>query len=360
LGNRFSKDDQYVGYASKRDEFGIWQTLDRGPVHLLTSPVLVRSQISYSRRWPSLAISATSDGVELWDTCERQLLGRLPSGVTTSAVLLPDESAIMSCGPQGVLRWPIDVTDSTWRIGHPQTISPTATAKLEVEANGQAMVALQGHTIVVFDLSESTPTASELGVHPGAHQVFISPDGKWIVSTTWQMGSGIWIWDRASGERVKELEKDMGAATAAFSPDGQWLATCVWRNLAVWKTGTWERQAQVERPADDDWSPALAFSSNSKMFATLFSRRSIQLLDTMTGQRLAIIESSDPGMIGDVEFNSTGNILGAVSDRRLLIWNLGQLHEQLSLIHLGWESFMIPPEADLDVGVPHVEIAAFD
>jgi hypothetical protein len=316
-------------------------------------------QVDYPPETASLLVSGTSHGVEIWDTKEQRLLCVLPTGHSTMAKSIDGLSAILCGGTRGISRWPIEKSSSHWRIGPPEMITTTSMKIFDVDASSRYIAALQEDSIVLFDLLDSTRTVTHIGTHDGSHQISISPDGKWIATTAWHPGSDIKIWDRESRDCVAVLSPGLGAATASFSPDSQWLASAVWKDFSMWKVGTWELKYELDRSQDDDWSPTLAFTSDSSVFASLYHRRAIQLVATATGERIAILESMDPGMIGRVTFNADDSQLATVVDNRLVVWNLNQVREELSKIGLTWEwdsdqtpKGEIKPPATIELSLP--------
>lgn len=349
VGERFSPDDRRIGYASKRDEFGIWEVLDRGPLQMFSTPGKPPAHVLYPPGSPDLLLASTAGGVEFWDTESQQLLGTLPDdsgGVVKSA---PDGSALFSASLSGLKRWPLRREDEAWFCTRPEALLATEIKHFALDPSGRWLVALSNEQLKLCNLTLPGRPFTDLGKHPGGNQVAISPDAQWIVSTTWHQGTGVRLWDRASGQLLMDLAPDKGAATVAFSPDGRLLAVSVWDRVSILEAGTWRKLHEIDRNRDDDWSPHLAFSSDSAVLACHYTRRSVQLLSAATGQRLAVLEAAEPGMIGHLQFNADDSQLAAVVGQGLQVWDLRRLHELLAPVGLDWEPQPRPanPAAEL-------------
>src|SRR5262249_60479612 len=60
--------------------------------------------------------------------------------------------------------------------------------------------------------------------HDDVRHVSVSPDGRWVATGSFG-GTGIKVWEAATGKFVKELLAEYNLCGSRFSPDGRWLAT---------------------------------------------------------------------------------------------------------------------------------------
>jgi WD40 repeat protein len=104
-----------------------------------------------------------------------------------------------------------------------------------------------------------------------------SPDGSKVATN----GSGVRIWDAATGRQAAELRLGWVRAMA-WSPDGKWLATAGHEAVQVWDTTIWkERQGISETQAIHlTWSPDSLRLASSDYVGT------IRVWDTATGRQL--------------------------------------------------------------------------
>jgi WD40 repeat protein len=229
-----------------------------------------------------------------------------------------------------------------------------------LDGEGKFVAVLRNTGLWLVDLTESTYPARHLGDHASVHQVAVSPDGRWIVTTAWQLGSGVRVWDRASGDFVRDLAPDMGAASAEFSPDGKTLISGTWREFALWEVGSWRQLQRIDRSPDEDWTGPLSFAPNSAWAATTYTRQSIQLLDMETGQQIAVLKPSEPGTVTHLAFNAVGDQLAAVVDDRLQVWKLDDLRSELTNINLALpDDGTMPPNVSFPTPAA-IEVRAAD
>jgi WD40 repeat protein len=110
--------------------------------------------------------------------------------------------------------------------------------------------------------------------------------------------------------------------------------------------GTWKLVHQIERVDQDPWPGALAFAPDSRVLACIHTRQTILLIDVASGQKLAILESAEPGTIGSLQFNANGDELAVVIDNRAHIWKLDQMRSELARIDLDWNPTSSPMPVD--------------
>ncbi|MEW5805098.1 MAG: hypothetical protein AB1847_23695 [bacterium] len=86
----------------------------------------------------------------------------------------------------------------------------------------------------VWDVASGKPVSEPLHHEGGIYSASFSPDGRWVVTASWDHTAR--IWDAASGKPINEpLWHENDVQTARFSPDGRWVVTassdhtaCVW------------------------------------------------------------------------------------------------------------------------------------
>src|SRR5262249_59022768 len=77
----------------------------------------------------------------------------------------------------------------------------------------------------------------------------VSPDGRWIAAGC--LGGGeAQVWDDRTGEVVLSLTFPWPSACPfEFSPDGRWLVATTWGEYTGFETGTWRRAWAIPRSA---------------------------------------------------------------------------------------------------------------
>jgi WD40 repeat protein len=146
-----------------------------------------------------------------------------------------------------------------------------------------------------------------------------------------------------------ELERELRGVQALFSPDGQWLATARGGQLALWHVATWQPRQRIQDVGQEDWTGPLAFSPDSRVLAYARSRYQIQLVDVLSGELLARLESPFPGTIGWLGFHPGGTRLLATIDQDIYVWDLLALRGELRQVGLDWN---LPPYPRLGESPP--------
>jgi len=133
----------------------------------------------------------------------------------------------------------------------------------------------------------------------GVIRAVFSPDGKQIVSTSWD--STIKLWDAATGRLIRTfLHTDIIAYDfVAFSPDGKQIIThqggmFINNQLHVAKIQLLDVATGREiRIFSDDNSRIIAFSPDSKQIIYSDGNKTIKLRDTTTGSLIRTFSGSD-------------------------------------------------------------------
>jgi WD40 repeat protein len=94
-----------------------------------------------------------------------------------------------------------------------------------------------------------------------------SPDGKFIVTSSWAKKA--WVWDVGSKEMVSTLEGHAGRVnTAMFSPDGRNIVTASDDTTTrVWDANTGKEIVMLSRP-HMDWINGASFSPDGELIIT--------------------------------------------------------------------------------------------
>jgi tetratricopeptide (TPR) repeat protein len=190
----------------------------------------------------------------------------------------------------------------------------------------------------------------QLGPHPQIARTAISPDGRWVATSTyWGVQSTIKVWDAITGQLVRDLpgEGHNGDARVAFSPDGRWLVLGTPREYRFHEVGSWQPGRPRPRERADASVAPLAFAPDGSILAILQNPRLVQLIDVARGEELASLVSSDPWRIGHLAFSPDGSqISAACGDGVIQVWNLRYLRQQLADLGLDWDLPPYPPPDD--------------
>ncbi len=157
----------------------------------------------------------------------------------------------------------------------------------------------------------------------GVHAAQFSPDGKRIVTASWDKTAR--VWDAQSGKPLTEPMKHEGAVKSAwFSPDGKWVATYSEditapernRTLSDYTAQIWD--AQSGKPLDDvDAGYSAQFSPDGKRIVTA-SGDAARVWDVQSGKPLT---KPMKGGVDSAQFSPDGKRILTVSEDAAQVWD---------------------------------------
>jgi WD40 repeat protein len=175
-------------------------------------------------------------------------------------------------------------------------------------------------------------------VVPGSGQprLAFSPDNK-LLATTDGVEKTAYVWDIASGKRVKRLELAGPGSLVAFAPGGKRLATASAAtessgNVAqVWNL---DEKREVSRVKHDDFISGVTFSPDGKYLATSSNDRTARVWQIATGEEVSRVEHDE--IVTALAFSPDGNRLATVSyDHTARVWDVQSGEEVARFEHDG-------------------------
>jgi serine/threonine protein kinase/WD40 repeat protein/tetratricopeptide (TPR) repeat protein len=349
----FSPDDRLLGCTTAGSEVELWEVGVGAGCRVLNVPLTdgeIRST-AFSRH--GLFASASSVGVCVWDATSGREVERLLIGETRSVLFHPVDGSLFTSGSRGVYHWPVAAErDSPHevRIGPPRHLAAAQdTWQIALSSDGHSLAVVdrgQGRALVV---NPAGGTQVQLRPHSQIARTAISPDGRWVATSTyWGRQSTIKIWDALSGKLARDLPGEglNGDAQVEFSPDGRWLVSGSPREYRFYEVGSWQPGRIHSRERTGSSASPLAFAPDSKILAILQNPRLVQLIEVATGQELARLTSPDPRPIVDLSISPDGSRLSAAcGDGVIQVWDLRSLRLGLADLGLDWD---LPPYPPLD------------
>ncbi len=336
----FASNGQKIGFYTLENEFGLWELPREIPWRVLGTDGTFQPLwgLDFWPRDERILASATDTGVEFWDTQRPRLIKSLDIGPTKTARFTADGSKLLTSGDHGVRLWPVESdvdSETSIQLGEPKVVAAGKWSRAAMDA-GAARIVTADPQMQAFDLS--APSSAPLKMrHKWAQHVVMKPDGKWFVSTTW-LGTGVKVWDGASGKELRDLMPDSGSATCALSDDGRWLGVATGQENLVWDTETWEVVYQVDRTIADGVPDPIAFSPDSRLMAVPYSRQIVQLIDPTSKRTLGVLRSQRLGKLNlCATFSPSGQFLAVANDEGIHIWDIKRMRERLHEFDLDWE-----------------------
>ncbi|HEY8142870.1 MAG TPA: protein kinase [Kofleriaceae bacterium] len=277
----FSPDGRVVATGTQTGDVYLWSSSDQRVLrHIEVAGDLQALEFSPDGR--QLLTATAQDEVALWDPTDGRRIALL------------------------VQRAPI----AQGSIGSPAAFSPDGS---QVAAGG-----VQGGPVRVWDSRSGKQIASLTGHTERITSVRFSPDGRRLLTASYDDTAALWRLDSSAREHLFRHRDDINAA--AFSPDGKRITTASKDHTAVvWDAASGEPLFQLTGHASG--VTHAAFSPDGRQIATTSADATIQLWDAQTGARLAR-RLGHRATIRDVGFAPDGKRMVTASlDGSAIVWS---------------------------------------
>jgi WD40 repeat protein/serine/threonine protein kinase len=374
---RFSQDGQLVAGGTSEGDVFLVESEGGAVLHRLVGHEGSVDDVRFSPDGRHLASGAYDGSVRLWDPAEGVERFRLQGhqGVVSDVAFSPDGRILASLSgvPQDS-PVPSDLTARLWDVetgaslavleGH--TDVPT---KMAFSPDGRLLASgSRDGTVRLWSVPDGRPHA--VLEHPATvHSVTFSPDGARLL-TTFDPGeielapeSGAWIWDTATGARVRSLEphgyravhcadwsRD-GARIATGSydhgvriwdadtgellehmrgsehkvyglswlPDQQSVLTCFDSGLEVWRPDA--RAGLLEFGGHDGPVVDARVDARGERLATASSDGTLRLFDARDGALVSVLDDHEGAVVSLVFLPQQVRVLSASVDGTVRAWN---------------------------------------
>jgi serine/threonine protein kinase/WD40 repeat protein len=295
-----------------------------------------------------LLATGTSDGVALVDVArgEEATLLKIPNN---AALGFEPTGALLTCGPAGVLRWPLanDPATGRRRYGPPERLLRCGHVHfVGMSADGQVVACPisggRGADVLHRDGRRVVRLGPQLDVRLAA----VSPDGRWVATGSHGLnvdGSpGVKIWEARSGRHVKDLPTGVYGCPC-FSPDGKWLLT-TGASPQLWTVGSWQEGPDL---GGTPLNPLGVFSADSKLLALGDAPGVVRLVRVDTGKEIARLTTPEPTDLRPCCFTPDGGqLITAGHDTQALhLFDLRAIRSQLAELDLDWVADPLPAAA---------------
>ena len=179
------------------------------------------------------------------------------------------------------------------------------------------------HTVRIWDTKSGWQVGAPLRGHTDfVHSASFSPDGKYIVSAS--SDETIRIWDAKTGLQVgRPLEGHTGSVeSASFSPDGKYIVSA----SSDYTIRSWDAMTglQVGRPLEGHTAlvNSASFSPDGKYIVSASDDNTVRIWDAKTGQQLGSPLEGSIYSVNSASFSPDGKyIVSAYLDRTVRIWD---------------------------------------
>jgi serine/threonine protein kinase/WD40 repeat protein len=309
------------------------------------------------------------EGTRLWDLRSGRELAALPAGTIYAffdgeggrvAGAGPDpphgrRAALLTCGPDGLLRWPLssssdDAAGRRPHLGPPRRLSPLCRAWFTRGADGRTRVAVteEGGRNTIVD-PETGTVRRHLESHPWGEVRALSGDGRWAASSGWH-SDRVRLWDVETGRIVHEWV--VGKQTNVFfTPDSRALIISRGDEFGFWDVATLRPIRRLRR--DVALYPGhVAFSPDGRLMALEMAPAVLHLKDVATGRTVARLEDPHGDRATWQGFTPDGTQLVVVANyaSAIHIWDLRAIRARLKEMNLDWDWPAFPPAATGEPG----------
>lgn len=339
----FDKNGVKIGYSRDHDEFGIWSIAGDRPIKSVVSASdgNSRKPAIFVPGHTNLLAFPTVTGVEIWDHPNQQLVATLPCGETRQICLPSSGNQIITCGESGIRRWQFSVSSGD---GGPhvsideqnsETLFDGPTRSLHMNP-AESLIAARTRSNYVTLIDLETGETRELGPHTHVIRSEFSPDGRQLVTATWQ-GRGIKVWDVDSGQLVTDLLPQQSTSAISVNQPRNTLTVTSGRMRSTFSIDDWSLISEVKRANADGWPGDSAYAPNGELLATTYSRYQPQLVNADNGDTIALLEAPNRMAVGCARWSGDGRYL-LLSDRTLIqVWDIAQVRIRLAELGLDWQ-----------------------
>ena len=200
-----------------------------------------------------------------------------------------------------------------------------------------------------------------LNMNSSVQAVAVSPDGKHIVSGSYD--SSVRVWDALTGSELKELKGHTDKVrSVAFSPDGKHIVSgSSDKSVRVWDALTGSELKELKGHTNQVRS--VAFSPDGKHIVSGSSDKSVWVWDASMGSKLKELKRHTD-LVTSVAFSPNGKyIVSGSYDNSVLVWDSRSLYIRERIAdftdrhgqYTGWllsphssiHLMFVPPEAQL-------------
>lgn len=199
----------------------------------------------------------------------------------------------------------------------------TQVHSITFSSNGESMVLRSLEGPVKWWNTRNTTEEHILGDSKSIERVAFSPNNQFIAL---EGAKTIWVWDKEK-EKVVSVYSDLstkGFGRMIFSPNGKLAMAGVpidEGEIKIYEA----RQPEKPRVLRGHWGNVslMAFSQDSRLFASASADRTVRLWDVEKGKELSTLQVHSS--IGDVTFSPNGEFVAAASEDEMVgLWNVSQ------------------------------------
>jgi serine/threonine protein kinase/WD40 repeat protein len=259
---------------------------------------------------------------------------------------LPSGDGFVVGSHRGLLRFRLRLlregeSDVLW-IDEPRELDPGRWSTVAVSRDGRRLAAVDGETARLLLLELDAPFRRVVvKAASSSSNLSFSGDGRWVAAGTWK-GSGVRIWETATGELLKEIPT-RSSATVAFHPGDDRLVIVDEDVWTLWSTRDWS--VVLQTPSIHTWGAT--FSPDGHLLLTFRGGLFFEVRDPLTGATIGKLDAGTARSLMGFAFSVDGGTLAtAASEGTVQVFDLRLLRAQLRELGLDWSWPAIAPPAE--------------
>jgi serine/threonine protein kinase/WD40 repeat protein len=274
---------------------------------------------------------ALSDHTPLFDIESGDMLASLPE---CRDLAWAGKDALITNVPRDLYRWPVRseaANPNRLKIGPPERLHAGTNDGIGCDRDGDVIgQAVNGNGALLIRRGAEV---KNLGPHPGAISIAISPNGHFAATGNLTGDAGLNVWNTETGQLVIHFPTG-GWSDSCFSPDGQWLAVRGANGGRFVRVESWQEGPTI------DWRGGATFSHDGSMFATGMDQAAIHLLNPTNGRELARLEDPYQDRPGHLAFTpDAARLINSSDDGKAIhVWDLRLIRAQLAEMGLDWDA----------------------
>lgn len=341
----FSRDGTRLGYCPGDGELGLLDVVASDVFRAWPEPPRDATGAAYTAafspdgRWTAVA---SDKSLRIWDARARRSVAVHPFGPRrawwSTVFFAPGDPAQILWSVLGGGSWRAEL-DGSGQLLNPRRLNASADAMVqELADDGRSLVVIDGQGANKrADLwPEGDPGRARLlgrGIPFAGYRLLHG--GQTGISTHFSEPD-LWLWDAATGARLRSLGLKEPVASEP-SPDGRWLLTGTRTEHILWDTAKWVAVARwPSRPGERDvWTPA--FSPDSRLLAKASPTGEITVRRVPSGEEVLTLIPPRPLRLQQINFTPDGaRLMMLQATGRFYEWDLARLRADLAKLGLGW------------------------